>query len=322
MRALVAVVVLSACGFSKSGSRFDDAPEIDAPEIDARDIDALGTCAQNTVTCPASYVKVPNNCAFGAGEFCIAKYEMKDVGGVATSQAALAPWGTITLANAKLKCTALGPGYHLITNAEWMATARAIEATPENWSTTTSPGPFLSKGKTDDCQGPCPGQAACPSAAGADNMPCTGVNITGCQNRNSTAFRYNRTHRIGTNGVIWDFAGNMFELVDHPATHNMTEGMSTGQDINTTTGTAFSPALDEKLYKSANLNHHDVPTVSMMPQQSVQNIGILYVTVPAIDAFNYTRGGDFCGFAGIYSIALLRDVELGVNIGFRCTYRN
>jgi hypothetical protein len=314
MRLLLGLLFVG-CGFSQRAASPGET-EVDAAEPDGPNVDAPA-CAQNAVgACPANYVKVPNNCAYSAGEFCIAKYEMKNVSGVATSQAMGTPWGTITVAQAKAACTALGARYHLITNDEWMATAREIEATPANWSTTTTP--FLSKGKTDDC-GQCPGNTFCPSAAGNDNQPCTGVNVTGCQDRTSNAFRYNRTHRIGT-AVIWDFSGNMFELVDHPATTNATQGAWPGAPVNATSGATFSPALADADYKSANLAHGDVPSYTMGTQQPVQNVGIVYVTSPT-DAHNFSRGGDFCGFSGIYALSLLRDSELGINVGFRCAYK-
>lgn len=89
-------------------------------------------------------------------------------------------------------------------------------------------------------------------------------------------------------------------------------------------GTTFSPSVAESTYKSANTQHADVATAGSpaTPPQPVgaTNVGVLYVTDQAA-ARNWTRGGDFCGFAGIYSVALLRDSELRINIGFRCAYR-
>ncbi len=37
--------------------------------------------------CPEGYIPVPGNAEYGTGDFCVAKYEMKNVGGVAKSQA-------------------------------------------------------------------------------------------------------------------------------------------------------------------------------------------------------------------------------------------
>jgi hypothetical protein len=314
--AVVALTVVCACEFStRVAATVDAAADIDdAPDMIGNEV---AGCAQNTVgACPVGYVLVPNNCEFGAGEFCIAKYEAKVVAGAALSTVTGTPTGNVTVAAAKAACAMNGAGYHLVTNEEWMAVARAIEATPVNWSTTTVP--FLSKGNTDAC-GQCPGTATCPSAAAPDNMPCTGTKVTSCTDRANANFRYNRTARIGTSGgVIWDLSGNMFELIDFVATMNATQGEYPGRPINMTTGASFSPAWPEAKYKSANTSHTDDP--SMGTQEAVNNVGLLYVTSTTMSP-QVTRGGDYCGFAGIYAIGLLRTSELGVNVGFRCAYR-
>ena len=288
-----------------------------ADEIDASMIGNEGPmCPQNAVgACPVGYVLVPNTCEFTAGEFCIAKYEAKVVSGAAQSIAAGTPTGNITTAAAKAACAANGARYHLVTNEEWMATARAIEATADNWSTTTPP--FLSKGNTDAC-GPCPQSLTCPNQASADTTPCIGTKVATCTDRADASFRFNRTAKIGTNGVIWDLSGNMFELIDRPMTMNATEGGHPGQPINATTGASFSPAWPDAKYKSANTSHTDDP--DMTTQAAVNNVGLLYVTSPT-ESPVVTRGGDFCGFAGVYAIGLLRTSELLGNVGFRCAYK-
>ena len=260
------------------------------------------------------YVFVANNCDFGAGDFCIMKYEAKVSSGVARSTASGVPTGTITTAAAKAACAANGAGYHLVTNEEWMATARAIEAEPTNWSTTTVP--FLSKGNTDACGG-CPATPTCPGPAAPDNLPCTGTKVTACTDRSTANFRFNRTAKIGAS-VIWDLSGNMFELIDFPMTMNATEGAHPGQPINTVTPASFSPMWPAAKYRSANPAHTDDP--SMTTQMAVNNVGLLYVTSTDMSP-EVTRGGDYCGFAGIYAIGLLRTSELGVNVGFRCAYK-
>jgi hypothetical protein len=265
-------------------------------------------------TCPTNYVLVPDHPDFTAGELCIAKYEAKVVGGVALSMPTGIPTGNISASAAKQACAANGPRYHLVTNEEWMATARAIEATAENWSTTATP--FLSKGNTDAC-GACPITTTCPGPAGPDTMPCIGTKVASCTDRSSNNFRFNRTAKIGAD-VIWDLSGNMFELIDFPMTMNANEGVHPGEPINNTTGTQFSPAWPEAKYKSANPAHTD--DGGMTGQLAVHNVGLLYVTSPTMSP-HVTRGGDYCGFAGIYAIALLRTSELGVNVGFRCAYK-
>lgn len=311
MRFVAGLMTLAGCGFSI------DPGATDVPPADAAEPDAPPCPSVPVGTCPTNYVFVPQNCSYVPAEFCIAKYEMKNVGGAAASQKEGTPWGSLTPQQAKNACTALGPRYHLVTNEEWMATARAIEATPTNWSTTATP--FLSKGKTDECGGGCPGQGYCPSPASDDDKPCFTTIGPSCANRSHADFRFNRTHRVG-NEVIWDLSGNMFELLDHPSTTNATEGAHPGTNINGTTGASFSPPLSDADYKSANLAHRDEnPTPRVLPDPPVENIGILFVTT--VTSQHFSRGGDFCSFAGIYSVTLLRDIELLQNVGFRCAYR-
>lgn len=299
-RIVVVTVGLAGCAFSLAPAT-SDAPITDAPVTDAAD--AAMCTADPGGPCPAGYVLVPQNCAFAAGAFCIAKYEAKYVSNIAQSVALGLPWGGLTPVQAKAACAANGSRYHLVTNAEWMATARLIEATPTNWSTVLPS--FLSKGRTDHCSN-CPG-TGCPSAADLDTNPCLGTGTSNCTDRNSSDFASNRTHQL-PEGVIWDFAGNAFEMIDHPATTNTVEGAHPGISINATTGANFSPALTDGSYKSATATHTD----------EVQNIGLLYVTNASTIM---TRGGDYCGFAGIYSVSLLADRELGYNVGFRCAYK-
>jgi len=310
----VLLLGLCACSFS-TGVPQDQS--IDAPELDA--VGTIGNeivgCPSTPITCPMGYVFIANNCDFTAGDFCIAKYEAKVAGGTALSTASGFPTGNITVSAAKQACAANGPGYPLVTNEEWMATARAIEATPDNWSTTTVP--FLSKGNTDAC-GACPATATCPGPAAPDNLPCAGTKVTSCTDRSNANFRFNRTAKIGTTGVIWDLSGNMFELIDFPMTMNATEGEHPGQSINTVTAASFSPAWPAEKYKSANTAHTDDP--SMTSQMAVNNVGLLYVTSVDMSP-QVTRGGDYCGFAGIYAIGLLRTSELLGNVGFRCAYK-
>src|SRR5680860_1634600 len=46
--------------------------------------------------CPTGFIPVPGSGTYGTNDFCVMKYEAKNVGGVATSQAALTPWVNIS----------------------------------------------------------------------------------------------------------------------------------------------------------------------------------------------------------------------------------
>jgi hypothetical protein len=45
--------------------------------------------------CPTGFIEVPGNSKFGTSDFCVMKYEAKNVGGIPTSQAAGLPWTSI-----------------------------------------------------------------------------------------------------------------------------------------------------------------------------------------------------------------------------------
>ena len=106
---------------------------------------------ENRFECPENYIGVPALAGYGepvdpsnAGEnypsksFCVAKYEMKNVGGKATSQPRSPPWVHIKLEDANGKCTGItmdgyDGSFDLITNDEWQTIARNIEDVPNNW---------------------------------------------------------------------------------------------------------------------------------------------------------------------------------------------
>jgi hypothetical protein len=104
----------------------------------------------NETAPPANFVLVPANPKLGINEpFYVSKYEMKikgkpdgnqkyDQSFVAESRASGTPWIGLTMEQAKAECEALGEGYTLITNAEWITIAHDIEKVAKNWSDNTT----------------------------------------------------------------------------------------------------------------------------------------------------------------------------------------
>ncbi|NCS83076.1 prepilin-type N-terminal cleavage/methylation domain-containing protein, partial [Candidatus Saccharibacteria bacterium] len=166
----------------------------------------LGPCAGHTGTapttlaggdsCPTGYIVVPGSSLYNTDTFCVMKYEAKDVGGVATSQAAGLPWVTISQTNAIAEASALGAGYHLITESEWLTIAQNIISVGSNWSGGTVGSGSMYRGHTDNV----PTNSL---AAAADSDPYSGTGqTTGIERRTFTL----------TNGeVMWDLAGNVDE---------------------------------------------------------------------------------------------------------------
>ncbi|MEK7721003.1 MAG: hypothetical protein AAB359_01285, partial [Elusimicrobiota bacterium] len=88
-------------------------------------------------TAGGEWLFVPGNSSLGTNDFYVMKYEAKNVGGVATSQAAVTPWVSINQTDSITQCAALGSGYHLLTIAEAQTINRNIEAQTANWANGT-----------------------------------------------------------------------------------------------------------------------------------------------------------------------------------------
>lgn len=150
--------------------------------------------------CPDRYVLVSGG-SYVNTDFCVAKYEMKNVGGSAQSAADEEPWTGLTRSEAASLCRAHGPGYDLMTNAEWQTVARDIAATAGNWSGGTVLSGELNRGHSD-------GSPSAPLPAGVDTDPCAG---TGQSCTLGSWNNQRRTFRLSSGELIWDFAGNAAE---------------------------------------------------------------------------------------------------------------
>jgi hypothetical protein len=157
--------------------------------------------------CPSNYAQVPANPSLGVtNAFCVAQFEMKNVSGVATSQAASTPWASINITNAKTACTSLGTGYDLISNPEWMTIAYEIEKTASNWSSGVVGTGMLNRGHSDNS----PGSAL---AVTDVNDPYNGTGNNSGQAAGS-GWEQRRRHTLSNGQTIWDLAGNIFEWVN------------------------------------------------------------------------------------------------------------
>ncbi|MFP5387198.1 MAG: fibronectin type III domain-containing protein [Bacteriovoracia bacterium] len=276
---------------------------------------STATASYEKLTCPTAngdYIAVTANPTVGTtSEFCVAKFEMKNVSGVATSQASGSPWVSISQTSAKSTCTAIGTGYDLISNEEWMTIAREIETTDTNWSSGTVGTGSLNRGHSDN------------SPASALAVSNTSDPYDGTGNNSGQAvgsgWEQKRTHTI-ENGVIWDFAGNVWEWADWYVTpankaYYSTDGapqaawrewtvintlINNGDEMETITWQATDPALN-----------------------SSKGIGQYY-------AGNNTSGGaavrgggwGYGARAGAFALHLnLAPSYTHTGIGFRCVFR-
>jgi hypothetical protein len=252
-------------------------------------------------SCPDNYTYIPSHSSLGTEAFCVSKFEMRCFGedckgdvpvkpGAAAMAISLAlgtPWVHMTLADAQEACRNIGAGYALITNREWMAVARNIEAVATNWSSGRVGIGFLNRGHVS-------GPSSCDSKIEFSQEDC----VTGGGN-----FERKRTHQLSAGGTIWDFSGNVYEFVQF-------EGLSFSE----CSGTEFPE-----------LNCPGIDVVEFMPGNPSGTSPLTYNSAYGLGIFSagpapYARGGGHDSHstkAGIF--ALNSDINLPNAVtGLRC----
>ncbi len=150
----------------------------------------LGFSYQGKKACPTNYAYVE----WADKSFCVAQFEMKRGNrGQAESTALGMPWVEISHPEARAACQALGENYDLISNSQWTKIARQIASTPENWST----------GKVYE------GSLSIGHASGMPDHPLEVLP----KDKTISWSLFKRSHLIGYNKIVWDFAGNVAEWV-------------------------------------------------------------------------------------------------------------
>jgi hypothetical protein len=166
------------------------------------DADGVGTWEDpDAFDCPTGMIPVPPSSS-GRPGFCVDKYEAKQSGSVAVSQAAGTPWVSINQQDARGACRAAGK--RLITEEDWLHIAQDVEQVGWNWSGGTPGSGQMSDGHSDN-------SPANSLAASTDDDPCSGTGQT-CDT--STWNSQRRTYRLSNGEYIWDFGGNVWNWVD------------------------------------------------------------------------------------------------------------
>jgi|GEM_PF-1266968 len=256
--------------------------------------------------CPYNYLWVPSNATLGTSAFCVMKYEAKNVASTATPEAAGLPWATIarganssTASSAWKACADLGTNFDLISNAQWQAIGRSIEATISNWSNGSNSGQnFINYGHSDGSAGRL--------AASTDDDPCAGTGQTNCSNNAHADWSQKRTHSLATGDVVWDIAGNVMEWVKD----DNAQSWGTTAYVNQ----MFTPNYDLSKW-GASTNYLD--------KSSSPRGGLGYGIVGA-SAGGVLRGGNYADdfSAGIYASELsCAATHSSILIGFRCIYQ-
>ena len=299
------------------------------------------------IECPPNFIAVPANPALGVYEdFCIAKYEMKiqgddngdqpyDPSFTAESRASGTPWKNLNLDLAIEECEALGDGYAIPTNEEWMTITQNIESVATNWSDGIAhPSGFtaaqINIGHSCRWDNYCRANQEAFfgegfAASDDDNDACFGFIDYGSDPAptcSATEWNlYRRTHVLSNGEVIWDFSGNVWNWIDWyvPTGRARTPGSAPDDwmEVNEAAPTAM---MEEDDYKSVNrvLNSTD------------NRIGRYHPGVEDGTNGSAMRGGNFMhGYSdnGIYALGMgygpsTPPEDIVCRVGFRCVWRS
>ncbi|HBB56589.1 TPA: hypothetical protein DCZ57_00960 [Patescibacteria group bacterium] len=295
-------------------------------------------------TCATGYIWVPGSAKFGTlPGFCVMKYEAKNDGsGNAVSTATGGPYVSIDQPTSITKCEAIGLGYHLISESEWMTIAENIAQTPIN-DMDDDAGLQLATGHSDNAP------ASALAATSASDPVVSGCNLSATMENAANAYSASsceiqgdgsyggddtdkgfygtsqawattgyssgaankaqlRTHILSNGNVIWDIAGNVFEWTD--------------AYVN---GTAEKPASATDAWQDFSAITNYITLNYARPQNpswsSANGIGQYYGGTSAGQR-GFLRGGRWLSGAGGGVFALyLGDAPSNADtyIGFRCS---
>ena len=255
--------------------------------------------ASVALTCPTNFIVVPGNSTYGTSDFCVMKYEAKNVGGTATSQAAGTPWVSVSQSSARTAAEGACGGCTLITEAQWTTIAANAMSVPGNWVSGTVGTGSMYRGHSDGN----PGSNLEASSSDSDNYVNTG---------NSAPSEQRRTLTLTNGEVIWDFAGNVWEWTDATITG--------GQP-----GLPGESAYASKDYTNGSLQWNSLPTTSrptgtLYPRS--QGVGGLNSNTGESTSRGFIRGGyrSAGSESGVWALNLDRaPTNPSASIGFRAT---
>jgi prepilin-type N-terminal cleavage/methylation domain-containing protein len=264
-----------------------------------------GDCGSLALSCPSGFIPVPGSNTYSTSDFCVMKYEAKNVSGVAASQAAGLPWVSINQTDAATASSAACTSCHLITEAEWMTLAQNVLGVASNWSGGAVGSGYIYSGHND----------ATPFSALAASTDNDGYYGTG--NSSASGAKQRRTLALSNDEVIWDLAGNVWEW-----TTGVTNGTTAQEPGVSGAGGAWHEWTTVTNQGSLAVNPFPSSTgISGSSNWTNSNgIGQLYSDTDNIGLFGFVRGGNWTdgGSAGVLTLSLNYGPS-GTNmlIGFR-----
>jgi len=257
--------------------------------------------------CPNGFIIVPGSATYGTNDFCVMKYEAKQVGSTTTpiSQAAGTPWVNITqttnIANSPnvAGCT----GCHLITEAELMTIAQNVLSVTSNWSSGVVGTGYIYSGHNDNV----PANALAASSDDTDGYYGTG-------NSSSSGADQRRTLTLTNGEVIWDMAGNVYEW---------TGGQTTGGQPGVA-GNAYASWIQwTDVTTPGTLSPSVFPSgtgiTGSSTWTSAQGIGQLLSNTAETGLRGFVRGCSWgsSSFAGVLALLLGAPSDTNTYVGFR-----
>ena len=287
---------------------------------------------QAGITCPTGWVVVPGNPAYSTTDFCLMKYNAKNVGGtvmnendfgngfisytysggVATSQASGQPWANISQTDALVAAQTATTGAHLITENEWMTIAHNVLMQPANWcdadgsncgAAPGTSGKVLVSGHND-------GLPNMPlEASASDAQACYGTVTPGTDTLcGSEPGTQKRTLALSNGEIIWDLAGNVLHWTSGTETRgNLPSNGGSGGVFEYNLDTGFGLPVPDSWGTLAYIN----PSVHNPLAANwgiAQGVGFLNsdFSSGSPSVFAFMRGGSWDGgpYAGAFTLGL------------------
>ena len=261
--------------------------------------------ASQPESCPTGFIPVPGNATFGTnGGFCVMKYEARDVSSVATSQATGTPWVSITPTNAITAATTACSGCHLISESEWLTIAHNVLNVDSNWSGGSVGNGYIYSGHND----------ASSALIAASSDDGDGYYLTG----NTAPSNQRRTLTLSNGEVIWDLAGNAWEITQGTIAGNQQPGLAS--DSGNSTKQYNDPGFLLGGLPSSAVPSFGTPSASGW--DATDGIGALISDYSSVDTTTraFRRGGNWGSptSAGIFTLTVRYGLDVShSHTGFR-----